>query len=245
MTISVLIADDHAMVRQGIRTFLELAPDFHVVAEARNGAEAIQRARELRPDVILMDILMPEVDGLQAAAVIRQELPDTEVIALTAYLEDGSVLRAMQAGVIGYLLKDAEAEDLRRAVRAAAAGQVQFSPMAAASLLNQFTPVKTHEALTNRESDVLRLFARGQSNRQIALSLGVSETTAKTHVRSILGKLGVTSRLQATLYALHTGLVSARRRPPAGSGNPTALERFRNLRRPLRVPIISPPFGRP
>lgn len=209
MTISILIVDDHAVVRQGIRTFLELDPEFLVVAEARNGAEAIERACELRPDVVLMDIMMPQVDGLQAIAAIRQELPDTEVIALTSFLEDGSVLRAMQAGAVGYLLKDAEPEDLRQAIRAAAAGQVLFSPAVAATLLGEFRPSKSHETLTNREREVLRLLARGQSNKQIAMSLGISETTAKTHVRSILGKLGVASRLQATLYALRMGMVSA------------------------------------
>ncbi len=205
--IKILIADDHAMVRQGIRTFLELDPSFNVVGEARDGAQAIELARELLPDVVLMDLLMPQVGGLEAIAKIRAELPDTEVIALTSYLEDGAVLQAMQAGAVGYLLKDTEAIELGQAIKAAAAGQVQLSPKAAAKLLQSFNPTPTRETLTPRENDVLRHLARGQSNKQIAESLSISETTAKTHVRSILAKLGATSRLQVTLYAIRSGMV--------------------------------------
>ena len=205
--VTILIADDHAIVRQGIRIFLELDPGFHVVGEACDGADAIEQARALLPDVVLMDLVMPRVSGLEAIAIIRKELPDTEVIALTSFLEDGTVFQAMQAGAIGYLLKDAEAAELRQAIRAAAAGQVQLSPKAAAKLLQTFKPGQTHEALTPRENEVLRLLARGQSNKELAQSLMISETTAKTHVRSILAKLGVASRLQATLYAIRSGIV--------------------------------------
>jgi DNA-binding NarL/FixJ family response regulator len=205
--ITILIADDHAVVRQGIRTFLELDPSFEVVGEACDGAEAIAMARELEPAVVLMDLMMPRVSGLEAIAAIRKELPDTEVLALTSFLEDGNVLQAMRAGAVGYLLKDAEAADLRQAIKAAAAGQVQLSPKAAAKLLQTFNPVPTREALTPRENDVLRLLARGQSNKQIAESLTIGETTAKTHVRSILSKLGVASRLEASLYAIRGGMV--------------------------------------
>ncbi len=205
--VTILIADDHAVVRQGLRAFLELDPAFEVVGEACDGGEAIMLARELLPDVVLMDLVMPEVGGLEAISAIRRELPNTEVIALTSYLEDGVVQQAMQAGAMGYLLKDVEAPELRQAIRAAAAGQVQLSPRAVAKLLKTFDPMQSREALTPRETDVLRLLARGQSNKEIAQSLTISETTAKTHVRSILSKLGVASRLQATLYAIRSGIV--------------------------------------
>ena len=132
--------------------------------------------------------------------------PAIEVVALTSYLEDDAVRRAMQAGAVGYLLKDSEGSDLRSAVRAAAAGQVQLSPKVAAKLLGDMTPVRIHAVLTQREREVLRLLARGQSNKEIAHSLSIGETTTKTHIRSILAKLGVTSRLQATLYAIRNGI---------------------------------------
>jgi two-component system, NarL family, response regulator LiaR len=205
--ITILIADDHAVVRQGLRTFLELDSDFKVVGEARDGSEALARARETRPDVVLMDLKMPGVDGFEATAAIHKELPDTEVIVLTSYLTDGTVLLAMQAGAMSFLLKETEADELLRAVRAAAAGQVQLAPKAAARLVQDYKLVQAGEGLTQREIDVLRLLARGQSNKELAESLMISEPTAKAHIRSILSKLGVSSRLQATLYALRSGIV--------------------------------------
>ena len=166
-------------------------------------------ARELRPDVVLIDLLMPVMDGIAAIGAIRRELPDVEAIALTSVLDDNSVVGAVRAGAIGYLLKDTEADDLRRAIKAAATGQVQLSPKAAARLMREVRAPDSPEALTEREIDVLRLLAQGQANKQIAASLHIGEKTVKTHVSNILAKLGVPSRTQAALYAVRIGLVSA------------------------------------
>src|SRR5205814_7906162 len=156
MAIRILIADDHAVVRQGLRTFLTLDPEFEVVGEAGDGAEAVRVAHEARPDVVLMDLLMPEMDGITATQVIRRELPDTEVVALTSVLEDASVVAAVRAGAIGYVLKDTHAQELRQAIKAAAAGQVQLSPRAAARLMREVVAPERAEALSEREVDVLR-----------------------------------------------------------------------------------------
>jgi NarL family two-component system response regulator LiaR len=156
-----------------------------------------------------MDLLMPGMDGIAATATIRRELPDTEVLALTSVLEDASVVGAVRAGAIGYLLKDTEADALCRAIKAAAAGQVQLTPQAAARLMQVVSAPESPEALTERETEVLRLLAQGQANKQIARSLSIAEKTVKVHVSNILGKLGVQSRTQATLYAIRIGLVSA------------------------------------
>jgi DNA-binding NarL/FixJ family response regulator len=208
MPIRILIADDHSVVRQGLRMFLGLDPELEIVGEAADGAEALKMARELTPDVILMDMLMPVMDGIQATIAVRQELPETEVIALTSVLDDGAVVGAVKAGAIGYLLKDTQADDLRRAIKAAAEGQVQLSPQAAARLMRE---VRTPEApsiqeLTERETDVLKLIAQGKANKEIALDLVIGEKTVKTHVSNILLKLGVQSRTQAALYAAQNGL---------------------------------------
>lgn len=208
MTIRIVIADDHSVVRQGLRMFLALDPELEVVGEAENGADALRLARHLRPDVVVMDLLMPVMDGIAATAAIRQELPETEVLALTSVLEDASVVGAVRAGAIGYLLKDTQAEALCQAIKAAAAGQVQLTPKAAARLMQVIQTPESPEALTERETEVLRLVAQGQSNKDIARGLHIAEKTVKTHVSNILGKLGVQSRTQATLYALRLGLVS-------------------------------------
>jgi DNA-binding NarL/FixJ family response regulator len=211
MTIHILIADDHSVVRQGLRMFLGLDPDLEVVGEAGDGSQAVQLARELHPDVVLMDLLMPVVDGITAIATIRRELPETEVIALTSVLDDTSVVGAVRAGAIGYLLKDTQAEELRRAVHAAAAGQVQLAPQAAARLMHELVapePTTGSTVLTERETEVLRLLARGEANKQIARTLSIAEKTVKTHVSNILAKLGVQSRTQAALYAVRAGLVT-------------------------------------
>lgn len=205
--IRILIVDDHVVVRQGLRIFLGLDPELEIVAEAADGAEAVELARRLRPDVVLMDLLMPVMSGVEATATIRRELPDTEVLALTSVIEDTAVLEAMRAGAIGYLLKNTDAPQLRHAVKAAAAGQVQLSPQLTARLVAEMRTLHTAEQLTEREWGVLRLLARGQSNREIAQELQISETTVKTHVKNVLGKLGVPSRTQAALYALRVGLV--------------------------------------
>jgi two-component system, NarL family, response regulator LiaR len=210
MTIRIVIADDHGVVRQGLRMFLGLDPELEVVGEAADGAEALRLARQLRPDVVLMDLLMPVMDGITATATIRSELPDTEVLALTSVLEDASVVGAVRAGAIGYLLKDTQADALCLAIKAAAAGQVQLTPRAAARLMQAVSAPESPEELTERETAVLRLLAQGQSNKQIARNLQIGEKTVKTHVSNILSKLGVQSRTQATLYAIRIGLVSAR-----------------------------------
>jgi DNA-binding NarL/FixJ family response regulator len=215
MAIRVLIADDHSVVRQGLRMFLGLDPELTIVGEAVDGAEAVRLATELRPDVVLMDLLMPVLDGIAATQTIRQELPDTEVLALTSVLEDASVVGAVRAGAIGYLLKDTEGEELRRAIKAAAAGQVQLSAEAAARLMREVRAPDSPEALTERETEVLRLIADGRANKEIARRLHIGEKTVKTHVSNILAKLGVQSRTQAALHAVRIGLVSA---PPARDG---------------------------
>src|SRR3984893_14871516 len=207
MTLRILIADDHHVVRQGLRTYLRVDPDLEVVGEAENGAEAVRMALRLRPDVVLMDLIMPELDGIAATRQIRRELPDTEVMALTSVLEDASVVDAVRAGAIGYLLKDTKAPQLREAIKAAAQGQVQLSPKAAARLMREVAAPDRPETLSEREIEGLRLRARGRANKEIARDLSIAEKTVKTHVSSILGKLGVQSRTQAALYAGRIGLL--------------------------------------
>lgn len=199
MAICIVIADDHSVVRRGLRMFLKQDPELEVVGEAANGDEAVRLAHQLQPDIVLMDLLMPVMDGIAATALIRRELPDTEVIALTSVLEDASVVGAVRAGAIGYLLKDTDAEALCRAIKAAAAGQVQLTPQAAARLMQVVSAPDSPEELTERETEVLRLLAQGQANKQIAHALHIAEKTVKVHVSNILGKL----------YAIRIGLVSA------------------------------------
>ncbi len=208
MTIDILIVDDHSVVRQGLKMFLGLDPELNVIGEAVNGKQAVELAAQLKPDVVLMDLMMPVMDGVTATQEIRSKLPDIEVIALTSVLEDASVVGAVRAGAIGYLLKDTQADELCRAIKAAAAGQVQLSPQAAARLVREVRAPESPETLTERETDVLRLLATGKANKEIALALHVSETTVKTHVSNILMKLGVSSRTQAALHAVRIGLVS-------------------------------------
>ena len=212
MPIRILIVDDHSVVRQGLRMFLGLDPELEIVGEAENGAEAVRLAAELRPKVVLMDMLMPVMDGITATGEIRRGLPDTEVIALTSVLEDGAVIGAIKAGAIGYLLKDTQSDELRRAIKAAAAGQVQLSPAAAARLMREVRAPEpaSPDALTERENDVLKLIAQGKANKEIAQALVIGEKTVKTHVSNILQKLGVQSRTQAALYAAQNGLAELR-----------------------------------
>ena len=208
MSIDVLITDDHKVVRQGLKMVLDLDPELEVVGEAENGEEALRLARRLEPDVVLMDLVMPVMDGVRATGEIRRELPGTQVVALTSVLEDASVTGAVRAGAIGYLLKNTGADELCRAIKADAEGQVQLAPEAAMRLMREVSAPESPEALTERESDVLKLVARGMANKQIARSLFIGEKTVKTHVSNILMKLGVNSRTQAALYAARTGLVS-------------------------------------
>jgi DNA-binding NarL/FixJ family response regulator len=202
-----MLCDDHAVVREGLRMFLSLDPDLEIVGEAQDGKQGIEMARTLRPDVILMDLLMPVMDGVTAIGILRSELPDIEIIALTSVLEDNAVIGAMRAGAIGYILKSTQADELIRAIKAASEGQVQLSPQVASRLLREIRAPESPETLTEREVDVLRLLAKGYANKEIAQALVIGEKTVKTHVSNILSKLGVTSRTQAALYAARIGLV--------------------------------------
>jgi two-component system, NarL family, response regulator LiaR len=208
MAIRVLITDDHGVVRQGLRMFLSLDPDIEVVGEAENGEEALSMVRELHPNVVLMDLLMPVMNGMEATRAIRSEMPDVEVIALTSVLEDVSVTGAMRAGAMGYLLKDTQAEELHRAIKGAAEGRVQLAPEAVVKLMSEVSAPENPEALTDREVEVLKLLARGKANKQIASDLFTDEQAVRAHVSSIMSKLGVSSRTQAALHAVRTGLVS-------------------------------------
>lgn len=208
MTIRVLIVDDHAVVRQGLKMFLSLDSELEIVGEAVDGKQAVALARQLQPDVVLMDLLMPVMDGVTAIGILRREVPEAEVVALTSVLEDNAVIGAIRAGAIGYLLKDTEADELIRAIKAAANGQVQLSPKAAARLMREVRTPESSETLTERETEVLRLLAKGLSNKEIAQALVIGEKTVKTHVSNILSKLNVSSRTQAALYAARVGLVT-------------------------------------
>jgi DNA-binding NarL/FixJ family response regulator len=210
--IRVLVADDHAVVREGLRVFLELQEGIEVVGEAGDGEEALALAEHLRPDVVLMDLVMPRRDGVAAMRELRRRLPDTRVIALTSFLDDERLLPAIQAGAAGYLLKDIEPSELARAVRAAKAGEAILDPAAAARLVEAVaqgaTPAPaTRERLTRREQEVLELLARGRSNKRIAFELGISEKTVKAHVGHVLAKLGVSDRTEAAVLAVSEGLL--------------------------------------
>ncbi len=206
--IRVLIVDDHCVVREGLRLFLGRDPDVEIVDEAANGDDAVAKARHLRPDVVLMDLLLPGISGLEATSIIRKEMPETKVVALSSGLGTLSVLKVIRAGANGYLLKDMQALELRSAIKAVAHGEVHLSQQASASLMEEVrTPIDS-ESLTARETVVLHLLAEGHSNREIAAILHLSEDTVKTHVRHILEKLGVRGRTQAILAAMRLGLVT-------------------------------------
>ena len=215
--IRVLIADDHAVVRQGLRTFLALQDDMEVVADAADGEEAVRAAREHAPDIVLMDLVMPNMDGVEATRRIAAERPATRVIALTSFLEDDKVLPAVRAGAAGYLLKDVGPPELVRAIRTVHGGEALLHPAVAARVLEEVAapapaPVRTpapergDTGLTPREREVLALVARGLANKRIAQELGIAEKTVKIHVSRILHKLGVADRTQAALYAVREGL---------------------------------------
>jgi NarL family two-component system response regulator LiaR len=211
MPIRILIADDHHVVRQGLRMFLSLDPELGVVGEAGDGAEALRLAKQLRPDVVLMDLLMPVMDGTTAIREIKCEAPEVEVIALTSVLEEAAVTAAIRAGAMGYLLKDTQADELCRAIKAVASGQVQLPPQAVARLLRalQDSPLpQPKEALSERETQVLCMLTQGKANKEIAAHLHLGETTVKSHVSNILSKLGLASRTQAALYAVQNRLVA-------------------------------------
>jgi NarL family two-component system response regulator LiaR len=206
--IRVLIVDDHQVVREGLRNFLELQDGMEVAGEAGDGEEGVALAAELRPDVVLMDLVMPKLGGVEAMRVLRERAPGTRVIVLTSFIDDEHLLPAMRAGAAGYLLKNVQPQELARAIRAADAGEALIDPAVAARLveaLAEAEPDDGYQRLTPREREVLGLIGRGFSNKRIALELGVAEKTAKTHVGNLLGKLGLADRTQAALYASRIG----------------------------------------
>ena len=210
--IRVLLVDDHGVVRKGLRGFFELLDDIDVVGEAEDGQQAVEAAQRLQPDVVLMDLLMPRMDGLTAIAAIKQAQPEIEIVAVTSFIEEEKVTTALEAGASGYLLKDAEAEEVASAVRAAHNGEVHLDPAVARLLAKRMRDRKTQpdaaEPLTERELEVLAQLGKGASNKEIAYTLAITERTARTHVSNILGKLGLASRTQAALYAVENKLAA-------------------------------------
>ena len=207
--IRVLIADDHAVVRGGLRTYLDLQPDLEVVAEAADGEAAVREAERAAPDVVLLDLVMPGLDGAGALPRLRERVPGARVIVLTSFGEDERLFTALRAGAAGFLLKDTEPAELVRAIRTAHAGQAPLSPAVATRLVDRLASggrPRAAELLTPRELEVLGLIARGYANKRIALELGVAEKTVKTHVGHVLAKLGLSDRTQAALYAVREGL---------------------------------------
>jgi DNA-binding NarL/FixJ family response regulator len=209
--VKILIVDDHAVVRQGLTTFLELQDEIEVIGEACNGKEAIQKVIELEPDVVLMDLVMPVMDGLTAIKQIKQMRPAIEIIALTSFADDEKVFTAIRNGATGYLLKDVKPDDLIKAVLASYRGEVQLHPEVARLLMQEvYAPVKEDDLyndLTEREREVLGLLGLGMSNKELAYKISVSEKTVKAHVSSILNKLNLPGRTHAALYASKRGLV--------------------------------------
>jgi NarL family two-component system response regulator LiaR len=206
--VRVMIVDDHAVVRSGLSTFLMAYDDLEFVGDASGGMEAVRKCPELRPDVVLMDLVMPEVDGSEATRLIRQACPHVQVIALTSYKEEELVQGALKAGAIGYLLKNVSAEELANAIRAAHAGRPTLAPEAAEVLMRATThPAEPDPGLTERELEILQLMVGGLSNPEIAKKLFVSRSTVKFHVSNILMKLGVANRTEAVSMAIHGRLV--------------------------------------
>ncbi len=210
--IRLLIVDDHTIVRKGIRALLATETDIEVVGEAANGREAIEQTSKLRPDVILVDLMMPEIDGIEAVRRITADYADTRILVLTSFATDDKVFPAIKAGALGYLLKDSAPDALITAIRQVYQGESSIHPKIARKLLKEISKPLEHaptpDPLTQREVDVLKLIATGLSNQEIANSLTVSEATVRTHVSHILSKLHLASRTQAALYALREGLTS-------------------------------------
>jgi DNA-binding NarL/FixJ family response regulator len=211
LAIRVLVADDHAVVRRGLTFFLATQPDLELVGEAADGLEAVEKVAALRPDVVLMDLVMPGVDGIEATKQVRERFPAVRVIVLTSFSDQDRVVPAIRAGAVGYLLKDVQPDELVRAIRGAYSGQVQLHPQVASQLVAHVASPAAKSAapadeLTAREREVLRLIARGKSNKEIAAALFIAEKTVKTHVSSLLSKLGLEDRTQAAIYAVKQGL---------------------------------------
>jgi NarL family two-component system response regulator LiaR len=210
--IRILVADDHAILRKGIRALLSTEPDMEVVGETGNGLETVAQAEELKPDVILMDLMMPKMDGIEATRQITAKQPGVRILVLTSFAADDKVFPAIKAGALGYIMKDSGPAELVRAIHQVYKGQPSLEPAIALKVLHEISqpPQKppTLDPLTERELDVVRLIAQGKSNREIADQLVITELTVRTHVSNILSKLHVASRTQAALYALKEGLAS-------------------------------------
>lgn len=205
----ILIADDHAIVREGLEAVLSTQPDFALVGVATNGLEAVSLAGQLHPDVILIDLVMPKMDGLQAIQAIRAADPQARILVLTSFADDERVFPAIKAGAMGYLLKDTLRQDLLQAIREVAQGQISLHPEIARRMVRELNRPPDHllHSLTSREQQTLVLIADGLSNQEIAAKLGIHETTVAKYVSALLGKLGLSSRTQAALYAIRSGLV--------------------------------------
>ncbi|MBN9392492.1 MAG: response regulator transcription factor [Chloroflexi bacterium] len=208
MNVKVLIADDHNVVRQGMQTFLSLDPEIEVVGTAINGVEAVAKTLELKPDLVILDLLMPEMNGIEATAQIKALLPHTKVLIFTSVLESDAILRALKAGANGYLLKSIQSDELCRTIKMTTNGPVLLSSDVVRLLIKKNEGSSSAESLTERETEVLRLLAEGKANKEIAHRLQLSEGTIKTHVSIILAKLGLQSRTQAALYAANAGLLT-------------------------------------
>jgi DNA-binding NarL/FixJ family response regulator len=210
--VRILLADDHPIVREGLQALLETQPDFEVVAEAANGEEALRLALQLRPDVVLLDLEMPVMDGVEATRRLHQLQPSSHIIVFTAFDNDERIIHAVRAGAVGYLLKDAPRKDIFHAIRVAMEGGSLLQPVVASKLLRHMGQqhMLPHEILTERELEVLNLLAQGMPNKEIAAQLVISERTAKFHVSSIMGKLGATNRTEAVSLAAQRGLITLR-----------------------------------
>lgn len=209
--IKILIVDDHPVVREGIGAMLKREPDFRIIGEASNGNEALEKARELSPDVILMDLRMPEVDGVEAIKRIKTEKPDIKFIILTTYSDDEYIFKGIAAGARAYLLKDAPRDELFKAIRAVSRGESLIQPVVASRLLDKLAELSNKtssvEMLSEREIEVLNLMAKGASNKDIADQLSITQSTVKTHITSIFQKLDVTTRTEAVTTALKKGII--------------------------------------